>query len=170
MLNPSKLRYEMLVKLNKEYSFDASVMIKAPTVIILLAAMPITVNLSQWSFYSLFSDSHLMLYSFFCVCRERDPLCWVLRQCQPQPWQPIQWVPDPVSLVPLPALFPRGGHLHRDWVLEAAGADWALSSLSQTGLPVPRDLRQCSQLDSRSAHLLSPYRCQEALHLHWDVH
>lgn len=104
------------------------------------------------------------------VCRWwSHPLCRLFWQFQPQPWQPLQWVPDTVTFFTLPALISRGGYLHRDWGVETEGS-WVHHPFLQTGVPVPRGL-QCPRSSSHSAaYLCTPHRGKEAMRVPGNFH
>ncbi len=48
---------------------------------------------------------------------------------------------NPISIFSLPALFPRGGHLHWDWVPQAARKS-GNTTFSKSGISVPWNLQQ----------------------------
>lgn len=105
------------------------------------------------------------------VCRWwSHPVCRLLWQCQPQPWQPFQWVPDTVPFFfTLPALISRGGYLHRDRGVETEGSR-VHHPILQTGVPVPGGL-QCPRSSSHStAYLCTPHCRKEAMWVPRNFH
>lgn len=104
------------------------------------------------------------------VCRRWSHLvCRLLGQFQPQPWQPLQRVPDTVAVFTLPALISRGGYLHRDWGIETEGR-WVHHPILQTGVPVPRGLQWTLSSTHSTTYLCTPHRRKKAMRVSRNFH
>lgn len=113
----------------------------------------------------------LMSSNLSLVCRRwrSHSLCRFLWQFQSQPWQPLQWVPDTVTLFTLPALISRGGYLHRDRAIETEGS-WVHHPILQTGIPVPRGLQWLLSISHYTAYLCTPHCRKEAMRVPRNFH
>lgn len=97
------------------------------------------------------------------------PVCRVFWQCQPQPWQPLQWLPDTVTFFTLAAFISRRGYLYRDWSIETEGSCMHHPIL-QTGIPVPRDLQWPLSSSHSTAYICTPHCRKEAMRISGNLH
>lgn len=111
----------------------------------------------------------LMTLSFVFNRWRSHPVCRLLWQCQPQPWQPLQWVPDTVTFFTLPALISRRGYLYRDWSIETEGRCMHHPIL-QAGISVPRDLQWPLSGDHSTAYICTPHCRKEAMRISGNIH
>lgn len=139
----------------------ASLNTSTPTHIVLVN---IVLDVVQWTQFFFFAP--------LCSSRWCHLVCWFVRQCQPESWQPFKWIPDPVALLPLAAFIPRGCLLSGDWGPEAERGTRGRNSFPANGLPVSWS-KQCSRFannDGIIGNLQSSHSGQETLWLHWHIH